>query len=94
MPVSMFRPRNLGDSIMLSWDESYDFQGDSIQYTLDISNSQGFDNILYHVEGISDNEHAVKGLKSGHYYWRLGIKDSKGNTQSPFDFGVQDFYIN
>lgn len=103
-PVDMFQPKNYGEYILFSWSDSYDFQQNHIQYILDISNSPYFDTVFYHGEGITKNEQAVVGLKQGHYYWRLRIKDSEGNIQVPFNtyidglgkycFGVQEFFIN
>ena len=104
MPVFMGKPSNLGDSVIFTWSESYDFQGETIEYILDISNSPEFDTVLFHEEGIKETEHVVNGLNPGHYFWRLTIKDSQGNTQTPFDvytddsgnkyFGIRDFLIN
>lgn len=103
MPVNMFNPQNYGGYILFTWSDSYDFQGDIIQYTLDISTSIEFDNIVYHEE-IKDNKLIIEGLESGHYYWRLRVEDSMGNIQVPFDsyidnrgkyyFGIQEFFIN
>ncbi len=79
MPVNMFKPRNYDDYILFSWSDSYDFQGDNIKYTIDISTSSEFYNIIYHDDEIIDNQYIVEELNTGHYYWRLGIKDSQGN---------------
>lgn len=103
MPVHMANPFNFGTYHIFKWDQSYDLQGDLIEYSIDISDSPGFENIIYHQEGIRDTEYIVNKLTSGKYYWRLLIQDSKGHTQISFNrykaedgrdyFGVQDFYI-
>jgi len=103
MPVHMGRPQVLGKYIVFKWGESYDFQGDQIQYTIDISTSPEFENIIHHQDGIVDTEYVVSGLPPGRYYWRLQIEDEAGNTQVAFDaykskdgksyYSVQEFFV-
>ncbi len=107
MPVFMAEPYHLGDYYVFKWTESYDFQGDMIAYSIDISTSPYFETIVYHDEGIVDTEFIIetKNLKPGKYYWRVGIKDSEGNEQIAFDeyideesrkhfFGIREFVVN
>ncbi len=106
MPVFMADPYNLGDYYVFKWTASYDFQGDMITYNIDISSSPDFETIAYHKEGIVDTEFIIetKNLKPGIYYWRVGIKDAKGNEQIAFDeyidesrkhfFGIREFLVN
>lgn len=104
MPVYMHKPLNYGEKVFFEWDDSYDFQEDNIKYSIEISTSPSFNNIIFAMNDITDNKQIIEGLSTGHYFWRLKIEDSKGNTQLPFDFyidslgkyyfGVQDFFIN
>ncbi|MCK4261056.1 MAG: CotH kinase family protein [Halanaerobiales bacterium] len=103
MPVFMASPTKLGDNYIFQWSDSYDLQGDFVEYSIDISRTPSFEIILYHEDRIRDVEHIVTNLPLGKYYWRLTIKDSKGNIQIPFDiyidkdmryhFGVQEFFV-
>lgn len=102
MPVHMGRPVDLGKNYIFTWEHSYDFQGDLISYSVDVSNSPDFKAILRHREGIRDTQYVVKDLPPGKYYWRLKISDAGGNTGVPFDiyrdrdrkpyYGVQEFF--
>lgn len=104
MPVFMGEPINSGGHLSFSWESSYDFQGDNIEYGIAISTTPTFDNVIYHKDGIKDTEHIVDRLEPGSYFWRLEIKDSDGNVQVPFDkymdetgiyyHGVKKFIIN
>ncbi len=102
MPVFMGKPINEGEYFVFIWNNSYDLQGDNIEYSIDISDTYLFDNIIYHAEGIKDTQHIVNNLYPGIYYWRLFITDSRGNTQNSFNqyavgyhiyYGVQEFYV-
>lgn len=102
MPVFMGEPINEGEYIVFMWDESYDLQDDGIQYSIDISDTYLFENIIYHEDGIKDTQHIVNKLPIGTYYWRLFIIDEKGNTQISYNqyalgyhiyYGVQEFFV-
>lgn len=96
MPVFMGNPQKMGQYYIFTWTESYDLQGDAIRYNIEISDSPTFETIVYSEEDITETEHVVDGLKPGEYYWRLGIVDSQGNRQDPFDyyFDESDFRYN
>lgn len=103
MPVHMVNPVDLGQYYIFKWDKSYDLQGDTVQYCVEISSTPEFKKIVHRKEGILDTEYFVSGLLPGKYYWRLSIKDSNGNTQGAFDiykdskrksyYGVQQFFV-
>lgn len=105
IPVFIGNPFLYGNYIQFTWSDSYDFQGDEILYTLEISDSVSFDNIILSKSGISDTELIIDKLPPGHYYCRVFIDDSKGNRMGAFDiyidlqkniygYGMKDFYIN
>ncbi len=104
MPVFMGDPIIIGNYLQLQWTDSYDFQGDTFTYSLDISNTPTFDTILYSETGINENEIIIDMLPAGTYYWRLFIIDSNGNKMDAFDiyideenigyyFGTKIFYL-
>ncbi|WP_461205058.1 CotH kinase family protein [Clostridium sp. DL1XJH146] len=104
MPVFMGDPVIITNYIQFQWTDSYDFQGDTFTYSVDISDTPTFDTILYSETNITENEIIIDMLPSGTYYWRLFILDSNGNKMDAFDiyiitddihphFGTKIFYI-
>jgi spore coat protein H len=85
MPVFMGDPLIIGNFLHFEWSESYDFQGDEITYSMEISDTPNFEKILYSESGIKENELIIDMLPKGTYYWRLFITDSKGNKMDAFD---------
>jgi len=105
MPVFIGDPFVYGNYIQFTWSDSYDFQGDEISYTLEVSDSVEFDNIIFRQSDIKDTELIIDKLPPGHYYCRVFIDDSAGNRMGAFDiyidiknsiygYGMKDFYIN
>jgi len=105
IPVFIGNPFLYGNYLQFTWSDSYDFQGDKITYTLEISDSISFDNILLRQSGIKDTELIIKKLPPGHYYCKVFTDDSEGNRMGAFDiyidlkngiygYGMKDFYIN
>lgn len=103
-PVFIGDPFTYGNYIQFSWTDSYDFQGDEISYTLEISDSMDFINIIFSQSGIKDTELIIDKLPPGHYFIRLFADDSEGNRMGAFDiyidlknnlyaYGIKDFYV-
>lgn len=87
MPVylgEVYKEESEDEGYTFEWTESYDLQGDRLTYTLDISNTPGFEEITRHVENIRENFITID-IEPGEYYWRLIVVDKKGNTQRAFD---------
>ncbi len=104
MPVFMGAPIKYGDYFVFTWEHSYDFQGDLIEYGIDISRTPEFNDIIFSTEELRENQCIVRDLPAGKYYWKLTIKDSQGNSQAAFDkyvdkatelyyFGIKEFII-
>jgi spore coat protein H len=66
----------------IGWGESYDFQGDTITYKLEVDDSYAFDSPELVKDNIEGLDVFVDTLKPGKYYARLTIKDSNGNTMN------------
>lgn len=104
MPVFSNMPSSTGNFLDFSWSASYDFQQDNIFYSIQISDSPTFNNIIYEKKNLTDNQIIIKKLPQGHYYYKINITDSKGNEMDAFDiyydyennlyyYGIKDFYI-
>ena len=105
IPVFIGNPFLYGNYIQFTWSDSYDFQGDKLSYTFEISDSLSFDNIILSESGIRDTELIIDKLLPGHYYCRVFVDDSEGNRMGAFDiyidsknnlygYGIKDFFIN
>lgn len=86
MPVFTSEPAKNGDgSFTFSWEASYDLQRDLITYDLEIAKDYKFSNLVFQKKDIKETTINVPALTSGIYYWRLTIKDDKGNVQVTFN---------
>lgn len=105
VPVFIGNPFLFDKFIQFTWSDSYDFQGDEIKYTVEISDSVDFKNIIFKQSEIRDTELIIEKLPPGHYYFKVFVDDSKGNRMGAFDiyidqansiygYGMKDFYIN
>ena len=105
MPVFLYPPNLNGNFMEFDWSQSYDFQEDPLYYHFQLSDSPLFENILYEEDNLLNNELIIRRLPPGHYYYRIYIRDSHGNTSDAFDiyfddetqtycYGVRDFYVN
>lgn len=103
MPVFLNVPQTVGGKTTFLWDYSYDFQGDDLTYDFQLSTSPSFDKLVYEKKGMQQNTLVIDKPAQGVYYYRVVIKDSKGNTQIAFDtyqdvddvryFGVMKFRV-
>ena len=85
MPVYMGDHIKEGNLLKFEWDISYDFQGDKIVYDFALSKTPDFKNIIISKKGLINNMISIPCPTSGVYYWKLSIRDDKGNSQVPFD---------
>lgn len=93
-----------GGKQIFSWGLSYDFQGDDLVYDVSIALDPAFKQVVKEIKDIKSTTVTVTGLKENTYYWRVIIRDSKGNEQIAFEtfyddegdyyFGVKQFEVN
>lgn len=84
MPVYLGEIEKIDNGYLFFWGESFDFQGDRLSYTFQVSKDPSFHELVFERIGLRDNELIID-LEPGEYYWRVIIVDSKGNTQRAFD---------
>ena len=95
-----------GQKIQLNWDQSVDLQGDAVTYTVQVANSPSMASPVLNVsvaqQGNDFPSYEIPMLANGVYYLKVAARDSKGNTQSAFDyvdlgsnryFGVRAFTV-
>ncbi len=84
MPVFLGDVQLLGDYTLFTWDRSYDFQGDRLLYTLELSRTPDFETIDI-IESTRFNEFSIRSLEDGVWYWRVTVDDGKGHVQIAMD---------
>jgi spore coat protein H len=97
MPVYLGTPEMVNENYLFQWDPSYDLQGDDLTYDFQVSQSPNFSEAYVNRQALSGTsiEIPAKDLKKGKNYWRVVIKDSKGNTQEAFDrLEIDNVYYN
>lgn len=86
MPVFTAEPvQNQDGSFVFSWEPSYDLQRDLITYDLEVARDYHFSNVIFSSKDRKETSVTTTPLSSGIYYWRLTIKDDKGNIQYSFN---------
>ncbi|WP_042461039.1 CotH kinase family protein [Neobacillus dielmonensis] len=105
MPIYLGEIVEKEGSYEFTWDPSYDFQSDDLTYDFQVSQTIDFSSVYIEQKDLSSTSMKIsrEELKQGKNYWRVIIKDSKGNTQIAFDRlegddnvwynGVRDFFI-
>ncbi len=86
MPVFTAEPiKNEDGSFSFSWESSYDLQRDLISYDFEIARDYNFSNVVFSKKDMKETSVKTTPLSPGIYYWRLTIKDDKGNMQYCFN---------
>lgn len=85
-PMPIFLDAKIeGNEIIFTWDQSFDFQGDTLTYKYQLSRDPLFKEILIEESGLTITTKTIELLPTGQYFWRVLVTDSKGNEQIPFD---------
>jgi len=105
MPIFMNVPTyDANGKLVLGWSPSYDLQGDLISYTVEISATPDFTDLVYSQVGVLTTRLELDMYLRGTYYLRVTIQDDKGHYQNGFDVymsedkvlyqGVKSFNLN
>ncbi|MEF3303221.1 exopolysaccharide Pel transporter PelG [Paenibacillus sp. GYB003] len=70
---------------VFTWDHSFDLQGDELFYDWSIAKDPLFTSGVENRNGLTSTQTLVDGLKPGTYYWKVVVRDQKGNSQISFD---------
>lgn len=102
MPFFMGEPRKEGDRLIFAWDHSYDLQGDDLTYDFAVSYDPAFTKIHAQAKGLTGVQYTINDPGKGRFFWRVIVRDSKGNVQTAFDrvepedaiyHGVKEFVL-
>ncbi|KQX66375.1 MULTISPECIES: CotH kinase family protein [unclassified Paenibacillus] len=85
MPIFLGNPEVKDNTTTFYWDQSFDLQSDELTYDFQISKDPQFTKLVADQPGLKGSHYDVNGLTKGTYFWRVIVKDSKGNKQIPFD---------
>jgi len=102
-------PFHLGDvekangKLIFRWDMSYDLQGDELTYHFQLAKDPSFSRPLIDRQNLTGTTLEVQEMGKGRFYWRVIVKDAKGNEMTAFDtfqdesdnfhHGVREFYV-
>lgn len=104
MPFFIGTPEKTDEGIVIGWDASYDFNEESINYTVELSDDYSFSNPIVREEGVFAPEYKYSGeLKPGQYFVRVKAVNQSGREQYAFDYyvtseskklyGIKSFYV-
>lgn len=89
--------------LKFSWQISFDLQGDELVYDSTVSKDPQFTQIVASRTNLKENRMEIPALPPGTYYWKVVVRDSKGNSQNSFDyymnsdadyfFGMREFEV-
>ncbi len=71
--------------LILSWDDSYDFDGEFLRYDVALCADWRFENVLFEKKGLLSSSVSLPLPEAGEYYWRVTVRNESGMTQTSFD---------
>ncbi len=86
MPFYLGTPKVVGNRIYLNWDESYDFDAQSVTYNFAISKDWEFLDVIYSDSIVNITSIQIDMLAPGTYFWRVTATNEDGKIQYPFDY--------
>lgn len=102
MPFYIGRPQEKDGRYVVEWDASYDFKGEDITYTFELSKDYHFKNPIAVQTGLAIPTATFDKLPAGQYFMRVAAKNESGETQYAFDYyrlelgkiyGTKCFYV-
>lgn len=102
MPFYIGVPQKKDDGYVVEWDASYDFKGEDITYTFELSKDNTFKNPIVVQTGTAIPTAKFGKLSPGQYFMRVAAKNESGESQYAFDYyrlergkiyGTKCFYV-
>lgn len=85
-PFRLNAPYIEDGNLYISWNESYSFFRDNINYSIAVNNDWNFDEPIFEVSNIEDLEVSLEALPDGIYYIKAFASDDLGNQRQASDF--------
>ncbi len=102
MPFYIGVPQQKNDGYVVEWDASYDFKGEDITYTFELSTDLYFKKTIVSQTDLVIPTAKFSKLPAGQYFMRVMAKNESGETQYAFDcylipngkvYGTKSFYV-
>jgi len=102
MPFYIGVPQQKDDVYVVEWDSSYDFKGEDITYTFELSQDYNFAQTIVKETGFSIPTMQFQKLPEGQYFMRVTAENESGEKQYAFDYyrlemgkvyGTKSFYV-
>lgn len=102
MPFYIGNPKADGESYSVEWDASFDFNGEDITYTFELSQDYNFNTAIVKQTDLQIPIAKFEKLPAGQYFMRVSAKNKSGKTQYAFDYyrietgkvyGTKCFYV-
>ena len=90
MPFYIGKPVIEGNTLKLNWDASYDFDAETITYTVELAKDYKFNEIVFRQDNIQIPEAETTVPADGQYFVRIRATNTSGQTQDAFDYYVTD----
>ena len=90
MPFYIGVPAVQDNKLHLVWDAAYDFDAESLVYTVEVAADYTFQNVLFRQENLMLPEAEMDLLPAGQYFMRVRVTNESGYTQDAFDYYVTD----
>lgn len=90
MPFFIGVPSIKDKSMHINWDTAYDFKGNDIVYTVEVSRDYLFNDVIFKSENQIIPEITMDIPPAGQYFVRVRATNSEGKSQDAFDYYVTD----
>lgn len=86
MPFFIGIPQVNNGRLKITWETAYDFDQETIEYTVEVCKDYLFEDCIYKQGGILIPEAEIDMLPEGQYFLRVRAKNSSGYEQYAFDY--------
>lgn len=102
MPFFIDTPIKKGNKLIISSQNSYDFDGEPVTYDIKLARDVNFNNLILHKENVTLPVAETDMLPQGQYFIKITATNQSGYTQTAFDYyiteigknyGIRCFYI-
>ncbi|MEE1046345.1 MAG: CotH kinase family protein, partial [Clostridia bacterium] len=102
MPFYIGVPQTKDDGYVVEWESSFDFKGEDITYTFELSRNYNFSKPIVKQTDISIPTAKFDKLPAGQYFMRVAATNESGEKQYAFDYyrlelgkvyGTKSFYV-
>lgn len=102
MPFFIDAPRKNGNKLIISCQNSFDFNSESLTYDIQVAKDNNFNNVILNIEDATLPVAEIDIPPKGQYFIRATVTNESGYTQTAFDYyytdlgkqyGVKCFYL-